>query len=85
MRPRAVVAKGDLDRPIAIEDGDADMVAVGPHLASIPWPIASTNSRDSALSPITLQVSQPPPFGSAAIAGAARVVIGRLQRDGEGE
>jgi hypothetical protein len=27
--PRAIVATGDLDQPIAIKDGDADMVAVG--------------------------------------------------------
>jgi hypothetical protein len=32
--PRAIVAMGDLDQPIAIKDADADMVAVGPAF----WP-----------------------------------------------
>jgi len=29
VRTGATVAKGDLDQPVAIKDGDADMVAVG--------------------------------------------------------
>ena len=41
VRLRAVVAKGHLDQPIAIKDGDADMVAVGPAFGCI-WPSIPT-------------------------------------------
>ena len=36
VRPRPVVAKRDLDQPVAIEDGHADMVAVGPAFGERP-------------------------------------------------
>jgi len=52
MRPRAIVAKGDLDRPIAIKDADADMFRVGPAF----WP-SILGSPVVAFDPLTAMLT----------------------------
>jgi hypothetical protein len=78
VRRGAIVAQRKFDESVAVDNGDGDVVAVGPAAGErAPSAIASAISSDSAFSLSTRQVSHPPPPRSAAEAGTDKAATDR--------